>query len=36
MTPGEAIKYMLKLGVPTELSDEDKKTRRRGQAFPCK
>lgn len=25
MTPGEAIKYMLKLGVPTELSDEDKK-----------
>ena len=26
MTPGEAIKYMLKLGVPTELSDEDKLT----------
>ena len=25
MTPGEAIKYMLKLGVPTELSDEDKR-----------
>lgn len=25
MTPGEAIKYMLKLGVPTELSEEDKK-----------
>lgn len=29
MTPGEAIKYMLKLGVPTELSDEDKNSSKR-------
>lgn len=25
MTPGEAVRYLLSLGVPTELSEEDKK-----------